>query len=144
MKQENLEELLRDLSLSAVAKNAMGEEDISDVLFELDAAVKSRRIVDCVQFEECWKDQIDGSQQPYLFINFKLSPEVCAAAFENGKEANELTWNLVLPFINGLDADELPESVYDWLDLAEVHLATESTEIYECLMEIIQMDEDAI
>ena len=33
MKQENLEELLRDLSLSAVAKNAMGEEDISDVLF---------------------------------------------------------------------------------------------------------------
>lgn len=48
MRQENLQELLRDLSLSAVAKNAMSEEDISGVLYGLNAAVKSRRIVDFV------------------------------------------------------------------------------------------------
>ena len=141
MKQANLEELLRDITLSAIAKNANGEDDISTMLYEIDAAVKSRRSVDCVQFEEAWKDMVEGSKQPFLFINFKLSSEVCVAAFEEGKEVNELTWNLVLPFINGMDADELPESGFDWLDQGEVHIAHESPEIFECLLEIIQLDE---
>ena len=141
MKQANLEELLRDITLSAIAKNANGEDDISTMLYEIDAAVKSRLSVDCVQFEEAWKDMVEGSKQPFLFINFKLSSEVCVAAFEEGKEVNELTWNLVLPFINGMDADELPESGFDWLDQGEVHIAHESPEIFECLLEIIQLDE---
>ena len=141
MKQANLEELLRDITLSAIAKNANGEDDISTMLYEIDAAVKSRLSVDCVQFEEAWKDMVEGSKQPFLFINFKLSSEVCVAAFEEGKEVNELTWNLVLPFINGMDADELPESGFDWLDQGEVHIAHESPELFECLLELIQLDE---
>ncbi len=140
MKQANLEELLRDITLSAIAKNANGEEDVSHMLFEIDAAVKSRRTVDCVQFEEAWKDVVEGSSQPFLFINFKLASEVCAAAYDEGKEVNELTWNLALPFINGIDADRLPESGFDWLDQGEVHIAHESPQLFECLMEIIQLD----
>ena len=141
MKKANLEELLRDITLSAIANNANGEDDTSTLLFEIDAAVKSRRTVDCVQFEEAWKDVVEGSKQPFLFINFKLSSAVCAAAFDEGKEVNELTWNLVLPFINGIDADELPESGFDWLDQGEVHIAHESPELFECLLELIQLDE---
>ena len=141
MKKANLDELLRDITLSAIANNANGEDDISNMLFEIDAAVKSRRSVDCVQFEEVWKDVVEGSKQPFLFINFKLSSEVCAAAYDEGKEVNELTWNLVLPFINGLDASELPESGYDWLDQGEIHIAHESPELFECLLELIQMDQ---
>ena len=141
MKQANLEELLRDITLSAIAKNANGEDDVSTMLFEIDAAVKSRRSVDCVQFEEAWKDVVEGSKQPYLFINFKLSSEVCAAAYDEGKEVNELTWNLVLPFINGLDASELPESSFDWLAKGEIHIGNESIEAFACLKELIQMDE---
>lgn len=142
MNQENLEELLRDITLSAIVKNAGGEDETSAVLFEIDAAVKSRRTVDCVQFEEAWKDVIDGSKQPHLFINFKLSPEVCAVAYEEGEEVNELTWNLVLPFINGVDADELPESSFDWLEKGEIHIGNESIEAFHYLKELIQMDED--
>ena len=141
MKKANLEELLRDITLSAIANNANGEDDISNMLFEIDAAVKSRRSVGCVQFEEAWKDVIEGSQSPFLFINFKLSSEVCAAAYDEGKEVNELTWNLVLPFINGLDASELPESGFDWLDQGEIHIAHESPEVFECLLELIQLDQ---
>ena len=141
MKKANLDELLRDITLSAIANNANGEDDISNMLFEIDAAVKSRRSVDCVQFEEVWKDVVEGSKQPFLFINFKLSSEVCAAAYDEGKEVNELTWNLVLPFINGLDATELPESGYDWLDQGEIHIAHESPELFECLLELIQLDQ---
>jgi hypothetical protein len=58
------------------------------------------------------------------------SNEVCAAAYEEGKEVNELTRNLALPFINGIDADELPESGFDWLDQGEVHIAHESPELF--------------
>lgn len=141
MKQANLEELLRDITLSAIVRNANGEDDVSTLLYEIDAAVKSRRSVDCVQFEEAWKDVVDGSKQPYLFINFKLSSEVCTAAYDEGKEVNELTWNLALPFVNGLDASELPESGLDWLDQGEIHIAHESPELFECLLEIIQLDE---
>jgi hypothetical protein len=39
MKQTELEELLRDITLSAIVKNAGGEDDTSTVLFEIDAAV---------------------------------------------------------------------------------------------------------
>lgn len=140
MKQANLEELLRDITLSAIAKNANGKDDVSTMIFEIDAAVKSRRSVDCVQFEEAWKDLVDGNKQPFLFINFKLSSEVCVAAYEEGKEVNELTWNLVLPFFDGVDMDKLPESGFDWLDQGELHIAHESPELFECLLEIIQLD----
>jgi hypothetical protein len=140
MKQTELEELLRDITLSAIAKNANGEDDVSNLLFEIDAAVKSRRTVDCVQFEEAWKDVVDGSKQPYLFINFKLSSDVCAVAYGEGEEVNELTWNLVLPFINGVDADELPDSGFDWLEKGEIHIGNESIEAFHCLKDLIQMD----
>lgn len=141
MKQANLEELLRDITLSAVAKSANGEDDVKTMLYEIDAAVKSRRTVDCVQFEEAWKDVVEGSKQPFLFINFKLSSEVCVAAYEEGKEVNELTWNLVLPFVEGADVDKLPASGFDWLDQGEIHIAHESPELFECLLEIIELDE---
>ena len=140
MKQANLEELLRDITLSAIAKNANGEDDVSTILNEIDAAVKSRRTVDCVQFEEAWKDVVEGSKQTFLFINFKLSSEVCVAAYEEGKEVNELTWNLVLPFIDGGNLADLPKSGFDWLDQGEIHIAHESPELFECLLEIIQLD----
>lgn len=141
MKQTTLEELLRDITLSAIAKNAYGEDDVSTMLYEIDAAVKSRRTVDCVQFEEAWQDLVEGSKKPFLFINFKLSSEVCTAAFEEEKEVNELTWNLALPFINGMDVDELPASGFDWLHKGEIHIAHESPDQFECLLEIIQLDD---
>ena len=58
------------------------------------------------------------------------SNEAYAAAYEEGKEVNELTRNLALPFINGIDADELPESGFDWLDQGEVHIAHVSPELF--------------
>jgi len=47
----------------------------------------------------------------------------------------------VLPFINGLDASELPESGFDWLDQGEIHISHESPELFECLLELIQLDQ---
>ena len=51
MNETKLEEFLRELTLSSVARNANGIEDVAEVLYTIEAAVRSRRIVDCVQFE---------------------------------------------------------------------------------------------
>lgn len=137
MNEDNLESFLREITLSAVAINADSTDDITDLQEAIDAAVKSRRIVDCVQFEEAWEDHLDDGHTTYHFINFKLSPEVCEAAYEAGEEVNELTWNLVLPNINALADDEKPETSFDWLDLGEVHVNTESDALYATLQSII-------
>lgn len=43
--------------------------------------------------------------------------------------------------MDGVDVDDLPESGFDWLDKGEIHIAHESPELFECLLEIIQLDE---
>ena len=138
---EKLEAFLRDLTLSAVARNAEGEE-IESLIVSIDAAVRSRRIVDCVQFEELWEDKIDGASDPYLFINFKLAPDVCEAAYDQDASLNELTWNLVLPNVNALNQRDRPENGFDWLDLGEVLVNQDYEGAYECLSAIIIRDGD--
>ncbi|MFM2004966.1 MAG: hypothetical protein RLZZ09_621 [Pseudomonadota bacterium] len=138
---EKLEAFLRDLTLSAVARNAEGE-DIGTLIVSIDAAVRSRRIVDCVQFEELWEDKIDGAAESYLFVNFKLAPDVCEAAYDQDASLNELTWNLVLPNVNALDEEDRPENGFDWLDLGEVMVNQDYEGAYDCLNDIIRRDDD--
>lgn len=135
---ENLEELLRDISLSAVASYAE-TDDIESMRQVIATAVATRAIVDCVQFEELWEEAIDDSL--LLFINFKLSPSVCQAAHDEETRVNELTWNLVLPDVNALDEAEKPETAYDWLDLADVFVEDEFSEFYDCLSQVIVRDD---
>jgi hypothetical protein len=80
--------------------------------------------------------------QPYLFINFKLSPAVCEAAYAEGVKVNELTWNLILPNRNAIEAAERPQTSFEWLDLANVYVESGFAELFPCLTEIIMRDDD--
>ena len=139
-KIENLEEMLRDISLSAVA-NLAETDDIDSMLQSIDTAVATRAIVDCVQFEELWEESIDDGA--LLFINFKLSPTVCHASYDEETYVNELTWNLILPDFSGLDEADRPESAYDWLELASVFVEDEFGQFYDCLSRVIVRDDEA-
>ena len=139
MNIEYLEELLRDISLSAVA-NYAETDDIESMLNSIAAAVATRAIVDCVQFEELWEESIDEST--ILFINFKLSPTVCQAAYDEEISVNELTWNLILPDVNDLDKAEKPETAYDWLELANVFVEDEFSPFYDCLSQVIVREDE--
>ncbi len=140
MNIQHLEELLRDISLSAVANHAE-TDDIESMLKSIDAAVATRAIVDCVQFEELWEESIDEST--ILFINFKLSPTVCQAAYDEAISVNELTWNLILPDVKDLDKADRPETAYDWLELANVFVEDEFTPFYDCLSQVIVREDEA-
>jgi len=62
--ETKLEEFLRELTLSSIARNADGIENVAEVLYTIDAAVRSRRIVDCVQFEESWEKSWTANHTP--------------------------------------------------------------------------------
>ena len=137
-----LEDLLRDITLSAIVNNAGGVEDIEDVLISIDAGVKSRRVVDCVQFEDVWEDLVDEDKVPYLFVNFKLAPEVCEAALDEDQPVNMLNWNLVLPNVNAIEEDERPVASFDWLDFGQVLINNDDLDgVYACLSRIIQRED---
>lgn len=143
MNETKLEEFLRELTLSSVARNANGIENVAEVLYTIEAAVRSRRIVDCVQFEESWQEKLEGQSHPHHFINFKLAPEVCEAAFEEDIEVNELTWNLALPDVDAFETDERPETAYDWLMKGEIFVNVDTGDMYKSLTQLIIRDEQA-
>jgi hypothetical protein len=138
MNEGKLEEFLLEVTLSAILRNAEGVDDVTDFLYTLDAAAKSRKILDCVQFEGIWEEPVDDA--PHLFLNFKLSPDVCEVAFDDGTELHELTWNLVLPNAESIDPEERPETAMDWLTLAEIDINIENDDIYDELTRLIVLD----
>lgn len=138
MNEGKLEEFLLEITLSALLRNAEGIDEPDLLLENLTAAVKSRKIVDCVQYEGLWEEPVD--EAAHYFINFKLSPEVCAAGFNDGTEFHELTWSLVLPNLVAMEAVDQPETAHDWLLLAEIDVNLESDEIYDELTRLIVLD----
>ena len=142
---DTLQEFLKAITLSALARNAHESEDIQDLLEDTTLAVASRRIVDCVQFEEMWEEEIDHSVDEanilFMFITFRLAPRVCEAALEQGHVLNELSWTLVLPDPESLEQDEQPESSTELLMLAEIDIDIESPAELEILKSIIVLEE---
>lgn len=143
--KEELEEFLKAITLSALARNANESEDITELLEATGLAVATRRVVDCVQFEEVWEeevdDELDASDILFMFITFRLSPRVCEAAIERGHALNELTWTLILPDPETLDPSEEPESSTELLMLAEIDVASEIADELEILKSIIVLEE---
>jgi hypothetical protein len=148
MDTENLGEFLKELTLSAIATQADGAERIDDLIDAIAEAVATRRIVDCVQFEEMWDEVVDEAIEQtnvsFFFITFRLSPEVCEAAYDEGKQLNELTWTLMLPDVESLEMDVKPDSSIELLSVAEIDVNTQETWQYEYLKSLIALEQPTI
>ena len=138
MNEGRLEEFLFDITMSALLRETGAVGTVSELLPLITMSVKSRRIVDCIQFEGLWEEAIDESHA--LFINLKLSPEVCEAGANEGIDFHELSWSLVLPEISSMDPEDRPESADDWLTMAEIDINLETDEIFDELTRLIVLD----
>lgn len=142
---EALEEFLKAITLSALARNAQDSEDITELLEATGLAVATRKIVDCVQFEEVWEEEVDADVEAsnilFMFMTFRLSPRVCEAAIDQGHALNELTWTLVLPDPDSLSEEERPDSSTELLMLAEIDVGIEASSELEILKSIIVLEE---
>ena len=138
MFEQNLESLLKQITLQSIASLVGGNSDITNLLLRLDGAASRRQIVDRVQFENAWQCQLDGSDIVHVLFEFKLSPSLCAVAYDNGDEINATAWSLAIPNINYLDDNTMPKNAIDYLALGKVvELEDDDGYTYSCLSKLL-------
>lgn len=113
-------ELLMEITVQALAQLTNGDEGLSSFILAKNHAASTRKIVDKVQFEEEWQQQIDESEEFYVFTTLKLAPNVIQIAGAQYQDLNRVTWNLIVPNTNTLDMDLRPTNSIDLLMMAKL------------------------
>lgn len=122
MNRRKSAELLMDITTQALAQLTHGDESISALVLAKNHAVSTRKIVDKVQFEEEWQQQIDESEVFYVFTNLKLAPNILQIAGSKYQDLNRVSWNLILPNTFTLDPRQKPANSIDLLMMAKLML----------------------
>jgi len=124
MFENSLENLLRKITLQAIAKLIGSDEGIGNLIFALTWASASRQIVGCVQFEEDWQCKIDESDTWYAHFRVKVAPSLCAIACSNGAALNEASWDFAIPNVNTIEVGAIPTNAIDYLAMGRVIVQT--------------------
>ena len=140
MFEQNYENLLKQITIQAIAKLVGGNDNISNLLFALTQAAASRQIVAHVQFEDGYQCQLDNSDTWYVLSTFKLAPHLCEIAYSNGEKLNEASWEFALPNVNTLAAGDIPENTIDYLSMGTILVDSEDDEdyTYSCLSNVLE------
>lgn len=109
-----------EITTQALAQLTHGDESISALVLAKNHAVSTRKIVDKVQFEEEWQQQIDESEVFYVFTNLKLAPNILQIAGSKYQDLNRVSWNLIVPNTFTLDPHQRPASSIDLLMMAKL------------------------
>ena len=115
-------ELLMEITVQALAELVGGNEDISAFVLAKNHAVSTRKIVNKVQFEEEWQQQIDESEIFYVFTTLKLAPNILQIAGSKYQDLNRVSWNLIVPNTNTLDPSQRPNNSIELLMMAKLML----------------------
>ena len=119
MNRRKSAELLMEITTQALAQLTHGDESISALVLAKNHAVSTRKIVDKVQFEEEWQQQIDESEVFYVFTNLKLAPNILQIAGSKYQDLNRVSWNLIVPNTFTLDPHQRPTNSIDLLMMAK-------------------------
>ena len=148
MFEHNLENLLRQITLQAIAQLIGNDEDIANLLFALTEATSTRQIVGCVQFEEDWQATTDEGVTWYAHCQLKVAPSVCAVAYGNGDAVNELVWEFAIPNVNHIEVSAKPTNTIDYLAMGKIVLDRSDDEdcdeceskdyIFQCLSNVLE------
>ena len=115
-------ELLMEITVQALAELIGGDEGISAFVLAKNHAVSTRKIVNKVQFEEEWQQQIDESEIFYVFTTLKLAPNILQIAGSKYQDLNRVSWNLIVPNTNTLDPSQRPNNSIELLMMAKLML----------------------
>ncbi len=134
-------ELLMEITVQALAELVSGDEGIGTFVLAKNHAVSTRKIVNKVQFEEEWQQQIDDSEVFYVFTTLKLAPNILQIAGSKYQDLNRVSWNLIVPNTFTLEPAQRPTNSIELLMMAKLMLE----EIqgghfsYEELVELLQI-----
>ena len=115
-------ELLMEITVQALAELVGGDEGISAFVLAKNHAVYTRKIVDKVQFEEEWQQQIDDSEVFYVFTTLKLAPNILQIAGSKYQDLNRVSWNLIVPNTFTLEPTQRPTNSIELLMMAKLML----------------------
>ena len=122
MNKHKSAELLMEITVQALAELVGGDEGISAFVLAKNHAASTRKIVNKVQFEEEWQQQIDESEVFYVFTTLKLAPNILQIAGSKYQDLNQVSWNLIVPNIFTLDPSERPANSVELLMMAKLML----------------------
>ena len=111
-----------EITVQALAELVGGDEGISAFVLAKNHAVSTRKIVNKVQFEEEWQQQIDESEIFYVFTTLKLAPNILQIAGSKYQDLNRVSWNLIVPNTNTLDPSQRPNNSIELLMMAKLML----------------------
>ena len=111
-----------EITVQALAELVGGDEGISAFVLAKNHAVSTRKIVNKVQFEEEWQQQIDESETFYVFTTLKLAPNILQIAGSKYQDLNRVSWNLIVPNTNTLDPSQRPNNSIELLMMAKLML----------------------
>lgn len=134
-------ELLMEITVQALAELVGGDEGISAFVLAKNHAVSTRKIVNKVQFEEEWQQQIDDSEVFYVFTTLKLAPNILQIAGSKYQDLNRVSWNLIVPNTFTLEPAQRPTNSIELLMMAKLMLEEiqGSHFSYEELVEFLQI-----
>ena len=111
-----------EITVQALAELVGGDEGISAFVLAKNHAVSTRKIVNKVQFEEEWQQQMDESEIFYVFTTLKLAPNILQIAGSKYQDLNRVSWNLIVPNTNTLDPSQRPNNSIELLMMAKLML----------------------
>lgn len=111
-----------EITVQALAELVGGDEGISAFVLAKNHAVSTRKIVNKVQFEEEWQQQIDESEVFYVFTTLKLEPNILQIAGSKYQDLNRVSWNLIVPNIFSLDPAQRPTTSIELIMMAKLML----------------------
>ena len=115
-------ELLMEITVQALAELVSGDDGLSTFVLAKNHAVSTRKIVDKVQFEEEWQQQIDDSEVFYVFTTLKLAPNILQIAGSKYQDLNRVSWNLIVPNTFTLEPTQRPANSIELLMMAKLML----------------------
>ncbi|MBU3602084.1 hypothetical protein [Polynucleobacter sp. AM-25C3] len=115
-------ELLMEITVQALTELVSGDEGIGTFVLAKNHAVSTRKIVNKVQFEEEWQQQIDDSEVFYVFTTLKLAPNILQIAGSKYQDLNRVSWNLIVPNTFTLEPAQRPTNSIELLMMAKLML----------------------
>jgi hypothetical protein len=115
MEQAQLFKRLHAMALDELKDFLDFGEPVSQAIYKLDVAARTRQILNSIQLEDMWQELDENTQLFNLYLSMRLSPESLSGCLDFREDMNSLEWRFVFPKINDIPEDQRPTCYGDFL-----------------------------
>lgn len=117
MENAQLFKRLFDMSMDQIGLFINDDESITNALYKLDTAARTRLIIRAIQIEDLWQAIDEETNTFDLYLSMRLSPMTLSACFDLNHDLNTLEWQFVFPTYKEIADDVKPKNFGEYLAL---------------------------